>query len=167
MVYKKYLFIVLLVSSVFGQSINPCEDERFIKISEKFVDQMTEDEYQYFLKKQKECAEYENNADILNLNDNSNLKIRISNQVSNPCEDEKFIEISEKYVDLMTEDEYKYFLKKQKECAEYDKDNPILKSLENNPIKVEKINLLEELSFIFQHSSLLVIASIILITTYI
>ena len=103
---KKYLFIVLLVSSVFGQSINPCEDERFIKISEK-------------------------------------------------------------YVDLMTEIEYQYFLKKQKECAEYDKDNPILKSLKNNPIKVEKINLLGKLSFIFQHSSLLVIAFLIVITSYI
>ena len=102
---KKYQFIVLLVSSVFGQSINPCEDERFIKISEKFVDQMTETKYQYFLKK-------------------------------------------------------------QKECAEYDKDNPILKSLKNNPIKVEKINLLKKLSFIFQHSSLLVIAFLIVITSY-
>ena len=163
---KKYLFIVLLVSSVFGQSINPCEDERFIKISEKFVDQMTETEYQYFLKKQKECTEYENNADISNSKYNSNLEIRISNQVPNPCEDERFIKISEKYVDLMTEIEYQYFLKKQKECAEYDKDNPILKSLKNNPIKVEKINLLKKLSFIFQHSSLLVIAFLIVITSY-
>ena len=39
----------------------------------------------------------------------------------------------------MTEVEYQYFLKKQKECAEYDKDNPILESLKNNPIKVERI----------------------------
>jgi len=163
---KKYLFIVLLVSSVFGQSINPCEDERFIKISEKFVDQMTETEYQYFLKKQKECTEYENNVDISNSKASSNLDIRISNQVPNPCEDERFIKISEKYVDLMTESEYQYFLKKQKECAEYDKDNPILKSLKNNPIKVEKINLLKKLSFIFQHSSLLVIAFLIVITSY-
>ena len=163
---KKYLFIVLLVSSVFGQSINPCEDERFIKISEKFVDQMTETEYQYFLKKQKECTEYENNADISNFKYNSNLEIRISNQVPNPCEDERFIEISEKFVDQMTEIEYQYFLKKQTECAEYDKDNPILKSLKNNPIKVEKINLLGKLSFIFQHSSLLVIAFLIVITSY-
>ena len=163
---KKYLFIVLLVSSVFGQSINPCEDERFIKISEKFVDQMTETEYQYFLKKQKECTEYENNVDISNSKASSNLDIRISNQVLNPCEDERFIKISEKYVDLMTEIEYQYFLKKQKECAEYDKDNPILKSLKNNPIKVEKINLLKKLSFIFQHSSLLVIVFLIVITSY-
>jgi len=163
---KKYLFIVLLVSSVFGQSINPCEDERFIKISEKFIDQMTETEYQYFLKKQKECTEYENNVDISNSKASSNLDIRSSNQISNPCEDERFIKISEKYVDLMTDIEYQYFLKKQKECAEYDKDNPILKSLKNNPIKVEKINLLKKLSFIFQHSSLLVIAFLIVITSY-
>ena len=88
-------------------------------------------------------------------------------QSINPCKDERFIKISEKYVDLMTEVEYQYFLKKQKECAEYDKDNPILKSLKNNPIKVEKINLLKKLSFIFQHSSLLVIASLIVISSYI
>ena len=118
------------------------------------------------MKKQKECTEYENNVDISNSKASSNLDIRISNQVPNPCEDERLIKISEKYVDLMTEIEYQYFLKKQKECAEYDKDNPILKSLKNNPIKVEKINLLGKLSFIFQHSSLLVIAFLIAITSY-
>ena len=163
---RKYIFIFLLYGLTEGQVSNPCEDERFIKISEKLVDQMTEVEYQYFLKKQEECNEYENNANILNPNDNSNLEIRLSNQVSNPCEDERFIKISEKYVDLMTEAEYQYFLKKQKECAEYDKDNPILKSLENNPIKVERINLSEKLSFIFQHSSFLVVAFLIVITSY-
>ena len=162
----KYLFIFLLYGLVSGEVPDPCEDERFIKISEKFVDQMTETEYQYFLKKQQECTDYKNNVDISNTKDNSNLEIRISNQVPNPCEDERFIKISEKYVDLMTEIEYQYFLKKQKECAEYDKDNPILKSLKNNPIKVEKINLLKKLSFIFQHSSLLVIAFLIVITSY-
>ena len=133
---RKYIFIFLLYGLTEGQVSSPCEDERFIKISEKLVDQMTEVEYQYFLKKQEECNEYKNNTNILNPNDNSNFEIRLSNQVSNPCEDERFIKISEKYVDLMTEAEYQYFLKKQKECAEYDKDNPILKSLENNPIKV-------------------------------
>ena len=163
----KYLFIFLLYGLVSGEVPDPCEDERFIKISEKFVNQMTETEYQYFLKKQQECTEYKNNVDISNTKDNSNLEIRISNQVPNPCEDERFIKISEKYVDLMTEIEYQYFLKKQKECAEYDKDNPILKSLKNTPVQVEKINLLEKLSFIFQHSSLLIIAFLIFITSYI
>ena len=47
-------------------------------------------------------------------------------------------------------------------------DKGIFYQLEkNNPKKVEKINLLEKLSFIFQHSSLMVIALIILITSYI
>ena len=67
----------------------------------------------------------------------------------------------------MTENEYQYFLKKQKECAKYDKDNPILKSLKNNPLKVQKINFLEKLSFIYKHSSLLVIAFLIVVTSYI
>ena len=100
---RKYLFIFLLYGVANGQIPNPCEDERFIKISEKFVDQMTDIEYQYFLKKQEECTEYENNADIPNPKDNSNLEIRTSDQVPNPCDDERFIKISEKYVDLMTE----------------------------------------------------------------
>ena len=55
---KKYLFIVLLVGVCFGQSLNPCEDKRFLKISEKTLDVMTEREYQYFLKKEQECQEY-------------------------------------------------------------------------------------------------------------
>ena len=81
----KYLFIFLLYSLVIGEVPDPCKDERFIKISEKFVDQMTETEYQYFLKKQQECTDYKNNVDISNTKDNSNLEIRISNQVPNPC----------------------------------------------------------------------------------
>lgn len=55
---KKYLLIVLLVGVCLGQNLNPCEDERFLKISEKTLDVMTEREYQYFLKKEQECQEY-------------------------------------------------------------------------------------------------------------
>ena len=59
---KKYLLIVLLVGVGFGQSINPCEDERFLKIKEKSLEDMTDREYQYFIKKEKECSE--NNKNI-------------------------------------------------------------------------------------------------------
>jgi len=68
-------------------------------------------------------------------------------QVSNPCEDERFIKISEKYVDQMTDEEYQYYLQKDKECAEYDKNNDNQKPLENNPLKVDNIDSLENLSF--------------------
>ena len=75
------------------------------------------------------------------------LKIRLSSgQVSNPCEDERFIKISEKYVDQMTEEEYQYYLQKDKECSEYDKNNDNQKPLENNPLKVDNIDSLENLS---------------------
>ena len=60
---KKYLFIILLVGVCFGQSINPCDDERFLKIKEKSLDNMTEREYQYFIKKEKECSEHNKNND--------------------------------------------------------------------------------------------------------
>ena len=144
---KKYLFIVLLVGLTSGQVSNPCEDERFIKISEKYVDQMTEEEYQYYLQKDKECAEYDKNNATPDSLDNNTLKIRLSSgQVSNPCEDERFIKISEKYVDQMTEEEYQYYLQKDKECAEYDKNNDNQKPLENNPLKVDNIDSLENLS---------------------
>ena len=45
---RRFSFIFLLYGLVSGQVPNPCEDERFIKISEKFVDQMTNEEYKYF-----------------------------------------------------------------------------------------------------------------------
>ena len=69
-----------------------------------------------------------------------------SGKVSNPCEDERFIKISEKYVDQMTEEEYQYYLQKDKECSEYDKNNDNQKPLENNPLKVDNIDSLENLS---------------------
>ena len=47
----------------------------------------------------------------------------------------------------MTEEEYQYFVQKDKECAEYDKDNDNQKPLENNPLKVDNIDSLENLSF--------------------
>jgi len=163
---RRFSFIFLLYGLVSGQVPNPCEDERFIKISEKFVDQMTNEEYKYFIKKEEECTKYENNNDIPKSLDN-NLEIRISNQVPNPCEDERFIKISEKFVDQMTENEYQYFLRKEKECAEYDKNNPNRKPLENNPLKVEKISFLENLSFIYEHSNLLGIVFLIVIISII
>ena len=58
---KKYLFIVLLVSSVFGQSINPCEDERYLEIKNKSLDEMSDREYEYFKQKDKECSEFGEN----------------------------------------------------------------------------------------------------------
>ena len=116
---------------------------------------MTDEEYQYFISKENECLEYQNNSVASNLNIEDILKIRDSISKPNPCEDEQFIKISEKYVDMMTENEYRYFLVKQKECAMFDQDNSILKQLRKRPLKAGKVNFIENLSFIYQLFNLL------------
>jgi len=52
--------IILLIFSgfSFGQATNPCEDERYLDIKKKPLDDMTDREYTYFMQKDKECAEY-------------------------------------------------------------------------------------------------------------
>ena len=142
---KAYIIIFYFFSVICAQVTSPCEDKNFIKISEKFIDQMTDEEYQYFISKENECLEYQNNSVASNLNIEDILKIRDSISKPNPCEDEQFIKISEKYVDMMTENEYRYFLVKQKECAMFDQDNPILKQLRIRPLKAGKVNFIESL----------------------
>ena len=51
-------------------------------------------------------------------------------QVSNPCEEERYIELKKKSLDEMSDREYEYFRQKDKVCSEY-----ILKQIE-----LEKIN---------------------------
>ena len=41
---------------------NPCEDKRYLKIKNKSLDDMSEREYQYFLKIDEECNEYQGNS---------------------------------------------------------------------------------------------------------
>ena len=46
--------------SVIPQSdYNPCEDERYLSINKKQLDEMSEREYQYFLLKDEECSNYQ------------------------------------------------------------------------------------------------------------
>tara|TARA_B100000900_G_C20375807_1_gene632346 strand:+ start:209 stop:706 length:498 start_codon:yes stop_codon:yes gene_type:complete len=160
---KTYIIIFYFFSVISAQVTSPCEDKKFLKISEKFIDQMTDEEYQYFISKENECSEYQNKSVASNANIESSLKVGDSIAQQNPCEDEQFIKISEKYVDMMTENEYRYFLVKQKECAMFDKDNPILKQLRKRPLKAGKVNSIENLSFIYQPSNLLGIVLLLVI----
>jgi len=55
----RYITLLLLIGLAWGQ--NPCDDERFLKIKEKSLDDMTDREYQYFINKEKECVEHNKN----------------------------------------------------------------------------------------------------------
>ena len=42
----------------FGQEKSPCLDERYIELKNKKLDNMSDREYQYFLKKEEDCNKY-------------------------------------------------------------------------------------------------------------
>tara|TARA_B100000965_G_scaffold228415_1_gene191183 strand:+ start:439 stop:999 length:561 start_codon:yes stop_codon:yes gene_type:complete len=67
---KKYLFIVLLVSFGFGQISNPCEDERYLEIKNKSLDEMSDREYKYFMMMQKKCQSIDVSKDQSNSSSN-------------------------------------------------------------------------------------------------
>ena len=50
--------LMLVVGLAWGQTTNPCEDERYLKIKEKSLDEMSDREYAYFLKFDEKCTDY-------------------------------------------------------------------------------------------------------------
>jgi antitoxin component YwqK of YwqJK toxin-antitoxin module len=49
---------MLVVGLAWGQTTNPCEDERYLKIKKKSLDKMSDREYAYFLKFDEKCTDY-------------------------------------------------------------------------------------------------------------
>ena len=47
-----------MVALVSGQGSNPCEDERYLRIKNKTLDEMSDREYEYFIRMDKECKQY-------------------------------------------------------------------------------------------------------------
>lgn len=76
---KKIIFLMAIVflSSGFSQEQsmekdNPCEDKRYLKISEKSLDDMSDREYSYFIEIDRDCKNLSKN--------NSSIKKNIQNQ---------------------------------------------------------------------------------------
>ena len=57
---KKNIIIGLALSIgiLFPQLPNPCEDEKYLELKKKSLDEMSDREYKYFTQKDKECSEY-------------------------------------------------------------------------------------------------------------
>lgn len=45
-----------------AQGFNPCDDERFLELKTKSLDDMSDREYEYFNEKNKECSEYKKSS---------------------------------------------------------------------------------------------------------
>ena len=54
----RYLLIFLLYSYCLGQENNPCKNKRFLSLINIDLDDMSDRQYQYFIKKEEECTKY-------------------------------------------------------------------------------------------------------------
>ena len=69
---RKLLLVFFFISIGIGQDdSNPCDDNRYLIIKEKSLDEMSDREYAYFTQKEKECAEYIKNKTSYSETENS------------------------------------------------------------------------------------------------
>ena len=54
----KKLLILLTLTMMFGQIPSPCEDELYLELKNKKLDDLSEREYKYFLSKDTQCSQY-------------------------------------------------------------------------------------------------------------
>ena len=50
--------LLILFSIALGQNSNPCKNKRFLSLSKMDLDDMSDREYNYFIKKEEECSQY-------------------------------------------------------------------------------------------------------------
>ena len=51
-------FLFIFLSGVEAQDYNPCRDKRFVSLLKKDLDDMSDREYNYFIKKEEDCSKY-------------------------------------------------------------------------------------------------------------
>ena len=61
---KKLIFI-LIVGSMFAEESSPCEDETYLQLKKKKLDEMSDREYQYFTTKDTACEQWKINQQDL------------------------------------------------------------------------------------------------------
>ena len=59
------LSVLLIVGSSFAQETSPCEDETYLELTKKQLDEMSEREYQYFTTKEAACEQWKLNQQDL------------------------------------------------------------------------------------------------------
>ena len=81
---KRIIILLIFSEFAFGQVTNPCEDERYLEIKKKSLDEMTDREYTYFIQKDKECVEYKPSQ----LNKSEGIKSTIVKKHEEPLQKE-------------------------------------------------------------------------------
>ena len=61
----KKLIILLMLGSLFAQESSPCEDETYLQLKKKKLDEMSDREYQYFTTKDTACEQWKLSQQVL------------------------------------------------------------------------------------------------------
>ena len=61
----KKLILILMVGSLFSQESSPCDDETYLELKKKKLDEMSDREYQYFTTKETACEQWKINQQDL------------------------------------------------------------------------------------------------------
>ena len=59
-----YIIIICLICNCFAQDYNPCKDKRFLFLSKIELDDMSDRQYNYYIKKEEECSKYKTRKSI-------------------------------------------------------------------------------------------------------
>ena len=59
-----YIIIICLICNCFAQGYNPCKDKRFLFLSKIELDDMSDRQYNYYIKKEEECSKYKTRKSI-------------------------------------------------------------------------------------------------------
>ena len=80
----RYLLIFLLYSYCTGQENNPCKNKRFLSLINIDLDDMSDRQYQYFIKKEEECTKYKAKRSQKKRRSNkNNKKLKKKNDLKN------------------------------------------------------------------------------------
>ena len=61
---KVYIIVICLICNCFAQDYNPCKDKRFLFLSKIELDDMSDRQYNYYIKKEEECSKYKTRKSI-------------------------------------------------------------------------------------------------------
>ena len=75
---KKYILIISLICSCIAQDYNPCKDKRFISLTKIELDDMSDRQYNYFLKKEEECSKYKARRSRVKIKSKNRIKSKDS-----------------------------------------------------------------------------------------
>ena len=86
---KIYIIIISLICNCLAQGYNPCKDKRFLYLTKIELDDMSDRQYSYFMRKEEECSKYKARKSISKKKSKNKARKSISKKKSKNNEKNK------------------------------------------------------------------------------